>query len=203
MKKLTALLRHVNTSINLAALIQLPGGLPNRQSIAWHSQFPKSILLLLLLLVASVSGFSQQSVKKDKELVLEKVNQFFEALEKQDTNLFKSIIHPSGETWAVKEEADSVRISVRSFGDRLKKFINPEYIIQERALDIEIKIHKQVAMAWVPYELDISGTFSHCGIDIFTLIKGNEGWKIVTLAFTMEPDGCDEIKRNLRKKRNP
>ena len=201
MKKLTALLRHVKTSINLAALIQLPGGLPNRQSIVWYSRFPKSILLLSILSVTFVSGFSQQTVKKDKDLVLEKVNQFFEALEKQDTNLFKSIIHPGGHTWAVKEESDSVRISVRSFEDRLKKFINPEYIIQERALDIEIKIHKQVAMAWVPYELDISSTFSHCGIDIFTLIKGNEGWKIVTVAFTMEPDGCDELKKGKREKR--
>ena len=199
MKKMTALLRHVNTSINLAALIQLPGSLPNRQSIAWYSQFPKSILLLLLLLVASVNGFSQQNVRKDKDLVLEKVNQFFEALEKQDTNLFKSIIHPGGHTWAVKEEADSVRISVRSFEDRLKKFINPDYIIQEWALDVEIKIHQQVAMAWVPYELDVSGNFQHCGVDIFTMIKSNDSWKIVTVAFTMEPDGCDELKKRKKK----
>lgn len=195
MKKLTPLLRHVKTCINLAAIFHLPGDLPNRQSISWYSWFPNSILLLFILSVTSVSGFSQRSVKKDKELIVEKVNQFFEALEKQDTNLFKSIIHPAGETWAVKEEAHSIRISVRSFEDRLKKFINPDQVIQERALDMEIKIHQQVAMAWVPYELDLSGTFSHCGVDIFTLIKGNEGWKIVTLAFTMEPDGCDELKK--------
>ena len=201
MKKLTALLRHVKTCINLAALNQLPGDLPNRQPVAWYRRFPKSILLLVLLFVASVSGFSQQSVKKDKELVLEKVNQFFEALEKQDTILFKSIIHHSGNTWAVKEESDSVRISVRSFEDRLKKFINPAYVIQERALDVEIKIHKQVAMAWVPYELDVSGNFQHCGVDIFTMIKSNESWKIVTVAFTMEPDGCDELKKGKREKR--
>lgn len=142
-----------------------------------------------------ISGFSQQSVKKDNDLVLEKVHQFFEALEKQDTNLFKSIIHPGGHTWAVKEVADSVRISVRSFEDRLKKFINPDQVIQERALDVEIKIHQEVAMAWVPYELDVSGTFEHCGVDIFTLIKSNDGWKIVTVAFTMEPDGCDDLKK--------
>ncbi|HSF89431.1 MAG TPA: nuclear transport factor 2 family protein [Saprospiraceae bacterium] len=195
MKKLTALLRHVKTCINLAAIILLPDDLPDRQSIAWYSRFPKSILLLFLLFVASVNGYSQQNVKKDKDLILEKVNQFFEALEKQDTILFRSIIHPGGHTWAVKEVADSVRISVRSFEDRLKKFINPEYIIQERALDVEIKIHQQVAMAWVPYELDVSGKFEHCGVDIFTLVKSNEGWKIVTVAFTMEPDGCEELKK--------
>jgi hypothetical protein len=195
MKKPTALLRQVKTCINLAALNQSPGDLPNRQLFAWYSRFRKSILLLFILAVASGSGFSQQSVKKDKQLVLEKVNQFFEALEKQDTNLFKSIIHPSGHTWAVKEVADSVRVSVRSFEDRLKKFINPDYVIQERAIDVEIKIHKQIAMAWVPYELDVSGQFEHCGIDIFTMVKNNEGWKIVTVAFTMEPDGCDDLKK--------
>ncbi len=197
MKKLTALLRHVKTCINLAAIIHLPGDLPNRQSIAWYSRFLKSILFLFILTVASVSGFSQQSVKKDKGLVLEKVNQFFEALEKQDTNLFKSIIHPGGHTWAVKEVADSVRISVRSFEDRLKKFINPDQVIQERALSMEIKIHQEIAMAWVPYELDIGGNFEHCGVDIFTLVKSNDGWKIVTVAFTMEPDGCDDLKKRI------
>jgi len=195
MKKLTALLRHVKSCVNLAAINCLPGDIPNRQSITWYSRFPKSILLLSLLFASSVSGFSQKGVKADKDLIAEKVNQFFEALENQDTTLFKRIIHPRGETWAVKEEADSIRISVRSFEDRLKKFINPEYIIQERAFDMEIKIHQQVAMAWVPYELDISGTFSHCGVDIFTLVKGNDGWKIATLAFTMEPDGCDELRK--------
>ncbi len=194
-RQLGASLCHVKTCINLAVIIHSPGLIPNRQHIVWYSRLPKSILLLSLFLASSLSGFSQQNGKKDKALISEKVNQFFEALQKQDTNLFKSIIHPAGETWAVKEEADSVRISVRSFEDRLKKFINPNYVIQERALDIEIKIHQQIAMAWVPYELDISGTFSHCGVDIFTLIKGNEGWKIVTLTFTMEPDGCNELKK--------
>jgi hypothetical protein len=195
MNKPTALLRHVKSYLTLAVLFQSPGDIPNRQSTARYSRFPKAILLLFILTVSYISGFSQQSVKKDKDLVLEKVNQFFESLEKQDTNLFKSIIHPNGETWAVKAEADSIRISVRSFADRLKKFINPAYVIQERALDVEIKIHKQVAMAWVPYELDISGTFSHCGVDIFTLVKGNDGWKIATLTFTMEPHGCDNLKK--------
>jgi hypothetical protein len=193
MKKNTALSCIVKSCSNLASDNSLAGNICH--SIAWYSRFPKSILVLSILAVLAVSGFAQQSVKKDKELVLEKVNQFFDALEKQDTILFKSIIHPRGETWAVKEEVDSIRISVRSFEDRLKKFINPAYVIQERALDVEIKIHKQVAMAWVPYELDISGTFSHCGVDIFTLVKGNDGWKIATLTFTMEPDGCDDLKK--------
>lgn len=179
----------------------MPGVIPNRQSVALYSRFPKSILLLSILFVTTVSGFSQQSDKKDKDLVLEKVNQFFESLEKQDTTLFKSITLPGGQTWAVKEQGDSIRISMRSFENRLKTFVNPDQVIQERALDVEIKIHQQVAMAWVPYELDVSGKFEHCGVDIFTLVKNKEGWKIVTVAFTMELEGCEAIKKRIDKKK--
>lgn len=193
MKKSTALLRTIKSSINLAPGIH--SFTARYQSIAWYSRFPKSILLLSLLLAFSLSANAQRSGKSDKDLIQEKINVFFESLATQDTALFKSVTLPGGQTWAVKEVADSVRISRRSFEDRLKKFINPDQVIQERALDFEVKIHRQVAMAWVPYELDISGSFSHCGIDIFTLVKGNDGWKITTLAFTMEPDGCDELKK--------
>ncbi|GEM_PF-1176149 len=201
MKKLTALLLNVKSCLNLAALKRVPGDIPNRQSIIWHRRFPKSILLLSMLLISSVCGFSQQDIKSDKALVLEKVNQFFEALAKQDTTLFKSIVLPGGQTWAVQEQGDSVRISMRTFEDRIKKFINPVQVIQEWLLDIEIKIHQQVAMAWVPYELNLSGKFSHCGVDIFTLVKNKEGWKIVTVAFTMEPDGCEDLKKTIGKKK--
>ena len=192
---MTALLRHVKSCISIAANTCLPGVIPNRLSVAWYSRFPKSILLLSMLFITSVSVYAQHSVRNDKDLVLEKVNQFFESLEKQDTNLYKSITLPGGQTWAVKEQGDSIRISMRSFEDRVKTFVNPAKVIQERALDVEIKVHQQVAMAWVPYELDISGTFEHCGVDIFTLVKNKEGWKIVTVAFTMEPDGCDDLKK--------
>lgn len=199
MKKRTALLRTFKSCINLAPGIQ--GITANYHSIAWYSRFPKSILLLSMLFAFSTSAYAQRSGKSDKDLIQEKINAFFESLATQDTLLFKSVTLPGGQTWAVKTEADSVRISMRSFEDRLKKFINPAQVIQEWALDAEIKIHHEVAMAWVPYELNLSGTFSHCGVDIFTLIKGNDGWKIATLAFTMEPDGCDDIKKTIKRKK--
>ncbi|MBK9106570.1 MAG: nuclear transport factor 2 family protein [Saprospiraceae bacterium] len=199
MKKRTALLRTFNSCINLAPGIQ--GITANCQSIAWYSRFPKSILLLSMLFAFSASVYAQRSDKSDKDLIQEKINAFFESLATQDTMLFKSVTLPGGQTWAVKTVADSVRISMRSFEDRVKKFINPDQVIQERAFDFEIRIHHQVAMAWVPYTLDVSGRFEHCGIDIFTLVKNKEGWKIVTLAFTMEPEGCDEIKKTIRRKK--
>ncbi len=36
-------------------------------------------------------------------------------------------------------------------------------------------IHNGFAMAWVPYEFRVNVTFTHCGIDIFTLTETTEG----------------------------
>jgi len=65
----------------------------------------------------------------------------------------------------------------------------------ETPLSYEIKIHQGLAMAWVPYEFHVNGKFSHCGVDVFTLIQTQDGWKIVSAAYTIEQEGCIEKKQ--------
>ncbi len=152
-------------------------------------------LLLFILITLSLEAFAQKKHTLEEKEILLKVQQFFDALEKQDTVLFKSILLMDGQTWAISEKENTVKYSMRQFRDIMKTFINPARIIQERMLSSEIKIHDRIAMAWVPYTLDISGKFSHCGIDIFTMLKTSEGWKIASAAYTVEPDGCEALKK--------
>jgi len=143
-------------------------------------------LILSFLIALSFESFAQEQHEQDKKEILQKVQQFFDALETQDTVLYKSILLKDGQTWAISEKDGSVRISMRQFSDRLKTLINPASVIQEKTLSSQVMIHKRIAMAWVPYTLSISGKFSHTGVDVFTLLKTSEGWKISTLAFTMD-----------------
>lgn len=148
----------------------------------------RTSLLFLPLLLLSMKAFAQVRRSTEEKEILLKVQQFFDALEKQDTVLFNSILLTDGQAWAISERENSVKYSMRKFDDFGKTLINPARIIQERMLSSEVKIHKRIAMAWIPYTLDISGKFSHCGIDLFTLFKTNEGWKIATAAYTIEQD---------------
>ncbi|WP_306551105.1 nuclear transport factor 2 family protein [Daejeonella sp.] len=143
-------------------------------------------LFIIVLLIVNLKSFAQEKHDQDKKEILQKVQQFFDALETQDTVLYKSILLKDGQTWAISEKDGTVKYSMRQFSDRLKTFVNPAQIIQEKTLSSKVMIHKQIAMAWVPYTLDISGKFSHTGVDVFTLLKTSEGWKISTLAFTMD-----------------
>ena len=85
---------------------------------------------------------------------------------------------------------------MRSFSDDFIRLATMKQVIEEKLLSSEIKIHNNIAVAWVPYTLSFSGKFSHCGVDVFTLLKTAEGWKIVSTVYSVEPDGCAALKQN-------
>ncbi len=46
----------------------------------------------------------------------------------------------------------------------------------------------------MPYEFFLNDEFSHCGVDIFTLRKKDGEWRIILAAYTVENDGCEDLK---------
>ena len=153
-------------------------------------------IFLLILIISGITGNSQSTDENDKKQILEKVQLFFQSLEKQDTNLYKNVFMPEATGWAIRTRNDSVITSTWRTTDRVKRLINPASMVEEKLLSYEIKVHQNIAMAWVPYTLSVSGKFSHCGVDLFTFIKTDQGWKINTCSFTIEPDGCGAFKKD-------
>ena len=149
---------------------------------------------LLLFLFITIHCFSQQNNVADKKSVQKIVDNFFEALEKQDTVLYKNTLYTNGQIWVIRHRNDSIIQSMRTFSDDIKSF-SPQTVIHEKPLAYDINVHNEVAIVWAPYTLSINDKFSHCGIDIFTLIKINGEWKIVNATYSVEPDGCDAIKK--------
>ena len=45
-------------------------------------------------------------------------------------------------------------------------------------------------MVWAPYDFHVNGAFSHCGVDVFSLVRTAEGWRIAAVAYTVEREGC-------------
>lgn len=156
-------------------------------------------VILILLFFSVIKGFSQQTAETEKKIILEKITLFFQSLEKQDITLYASLFLPQSQSWAVRVRNDSIIYNSWRNSDRVKKLIKPSAIVQEKLLSCEIKVHEQIAMAWVPYTLNVSGKFSHCGMDLFTFIKTDAGWKINSCSFTIEPNGCSAFETNEKK----
>ena len=67
-----------------------------------------------------------------------------------------------------------------------------EQEIEERGWDPEVKISGTVAMVWFPYDLYIDGKWSHCGVDVFTIVRVKSDWKIASMAWSTEqPPACE------------
>ena len=65
--------------------------------------------------------------------------------------------------------------------------------IVERGFNPQAMVNGGVAMVWMPYDLYINGAWSHCGADVFTLVKNNSTWRIASLAWSAEqPPACDK-----------
>lgn len=144
----------------------------------------------------SLSCYSQQTEEADKKAVLEKVNLFFKVLETKDTVLYNKLVYPNAQIWTIRPQQDTLKIGMRSFSADMINLVAMKPVIEEKPMSYEIKIHNNIAIVWAPYTLSLSGKFSHCGVDVFTLLKSAEGWKIVSTVYSVEPEGCASLKKN-------
>ena len=150
-------------------------------------------LLWLMFLISSLTISAQQKDESDREAVKKIILQFIESINKQDTVMYKSLILTEGQIWRVRINGNAMNADLRNFAENIKSFDSHD-VIREKPFDIDIKVHKGIAMAWVPYEFNMNGKMTHCGIDVFTLIETDTGWKIVNASYTVDKGGCEELK---------
>ena len=64
--------------------------------------------------------------------------------------------------------------------------------VTERGFSPEVRINGGIAMVWYPYDLYVNDQWSHCGVDVFTLIRVADRWRIATMAWSAEqPPVCE------------
>lgn len=146
-------------------------------------------LILLCLLFFSLSTFAQSN----EEQIKASINQVFDGMRKNDTLLVREVLHPScflksigkNKTGEVKLQEDPISAWLKQIGTKREGVV-----LDERLLSFDIKIDGDMAMAWTPYEFYVNDKFYHCGVDIFTMMHTDKGWKIVGIVDTRRKEGC-------------
>ena len=154
----------------------------------------KTTYLCISLMLLSVLPIMAQSAS-EKKAVLQVVGQFFDALEKQDSLVWNKIFLKDARNYYLFVRNDTVRTGMQ---DPFRFGLSPTEIIKERMREREVvvQVHQKIATVWAPYDLWVNDTYSHCGVDVFTLLKTSAGWKIASLAFTMEKEECKNIPKS-------
>jgi hypothetical protein len=64
--------------------------------------------------------------------------------------------------------------------------------VTERGFRPQVLVNGPLAMVWLPYDLYLDGKWSHCGVDVFTLVRQEGAWRIATMAWSAEqPPVCE------------
>ena len=141
-------------------------------------------ILLIFLIVSFKFSFGQ--VNQEIQ-VKNTVNVVFEAMKLSDSTLLKTVLHPecSLQTIGIKPGQPAVykKDKIQNFITSIGTF-RPNITLEERLLSFQINIDEALAVAWTPYEFYINGKLSHFGTNVFTLVKTDSTWKIVSIIDT-------------------
>ena len=91
-----------------------------------------------------------------------------------------------------KDKTGKTVIAVDSGDDFAKAIGTPHNVVYERITFNDIKIDGDLASVWAPYKFYLGDKFSHCGVDVFSLMKTASGWKIIYIVDTRRKDNCIE-----------
>jgi len=65
---------------------------------------------------------------------------------------------------------------------------------RERYWDPVVHIRGSIAIVWTPYEFWRDGKTTHCGVDVFNLVKQDGLWRIANMMWTVEPEACAQLR---------
>lgn len=125
----------------------------------------------------------------DREAVLEVIQRFFDTMTARDSAGAAGTLMDDGGYFRTSGpvRADAPAATFREY---LRELARGTSRLVERMWHPEVLVHRDVAMVWTPYDFHVDGRFSHCGVDAFTLVRAVDGWRISSIAYTVERQGC-------------
>ena len=149
------------------------------------------IFLAFILALAAVPAAAQDG-DAERQAVIAGVERLFAAMLARDGAAIPAITDPAGVVTAITMDGaggSAVATSTwAEFAQRLPQAPGP---IRERMFDPEVRIRGDLALVWSRYDLWIGENFSHCGTDLFELIRREGRWLLLHASFTRERTGCE------------
>ena len=146
------------------------------------------MVAFFLMLICSIRTLSAQDKKAE---VLKVVDRFFTTLEQNDSIAFRALFLPGAVNYYVQQKGDSILNGIQI---PTGVFFKQGRSIKERfrPASMDVQVSNNIAMVWGKYDLWVNDTFSHCGTDVFTLLKTSRGWQIASLSFSIEKEDCSQ-----------
>jgi hypothetical protein len=151
--------------------------------------FVRSLFAVLALVSSgAVPMRAQTPTVADREVVAT-VQRIFDAMAACDAATIRTLTVAEGRLFRLAPGAAAGPRS-SSLEEFSQQFTTCSRRVLERMWEPQVRVHKDIATLWAPYDFWLNGAFSHCGIDSFELVRTDGGWKLTGGIYTVEKEGC-------------
>jgi len=130
-----------------------------------------------------------QAPTDDRAQVLALADSALAAISRKDFVALTDLMLDSAMTYSARARDGKAWISSRTRAE--ERTMRSERTFTERGFDAQVMLAGRLATVWLPYDFYVDGAWSHCGVDVFTMLKSEAGWRIATMAWSIEqPPAC-------------
>ncbi len=153
------------------------------------------IIASLLLFTLNVNAQSVNG-KSDSLSIMSIISDVFEGMRSSDSSMIGKHMHKDVKMQTVGyDKSGKIKLTkATSADDWLNAVAQPKkQIWDERTENYQMQFNEMLASVWMDYSFYIDDTFSHCGVNSFTLVKMNGIWKIIHIIDTRKKEDCNSL----------
>jgi hypothetical protein len=143
--------------------------------------------------VAVSPAAAQATMGAEEQAAYAVITRLFDAMRAGDTTAMRSAFDSSASLQSAVVRRDGTPVVQRTaIGDWLAGVAKRPAgtVLDERLRNPIVHVDGTLASVWVEYGFFVGPTFSHCGVDAFTLGKTVAGWRILAVADSRRREGC-------------
>lgn len=144
----------------------------------------RSSAILLLAL-----GFVLPVIPASDEPPTVIAQKLFDAMKAHDSTGAAALFLPGATLASINAEG---KPSVVPFEKFVEHIGSSKSMWLEQMWNPKVLQQRSIAVVWGEYDFHLDGKLSHCGIDAFTMLKTETGWRISAISDTRETSGCKQ-----------
>jgi hypothetical protein len=150
-----------------------------------------SVMSMATACVLAVAlGAQAAPADRDRAEILAAIQRFFDGIAAHDPARLSADLLPGGQVRSLREEKGQWVVRTQTFEESVGSIVGNKSRLLERMWNPEVRVYGRIATVAAPYDFHVDGTFSHCGTDIFNLVKTPDGWRFSGISYTVERQGC-------------
>lgn len=145
-----------------------------------------TIFVALFIMASTPVAYAQDG--DEAKAVRQVVDQIFDAMRAGDAETINKLVLP-------ETSLDRIMAGKPLNHGQLSDWVNWVATLKpgqadEQIFDVVVQVEGPLATVWAPFTIAIDGVMKSCGVNHFTLVKLEDGWKVAYLIDTHTPEKC-------------